>query len=176
MNSALLPSDRIQPAVKPQLITTPAGTLDHLAVVRLIAKVMDTAFVVPGTKFRIGLDAVIGLFPVVGDAVGAILGSYILVTAARLGVPKTVLMRMLANIGTDAVVGSVPMVGDVLDAAWRANAKNAALLEQALKNPLETKRRSRWMLAGLVAAVVGMVAAGVTLTVLLVRWLWLATG
>lgn len=140
-----------------------------LALVRAIAKLFDNAIPIPGTKYRIGLDALIGLIPGVGDAVSAAISAYIVMVAAKLGVPKAVLLRMLMNVGTDAVVGAVPFVGDVFDAAWKANAKNAALLERALAEPAEARRSSTWVVVGMVAAVLGIAASGVALTVLMVR-------
>ena len=88
-----------------------------------------------------------------------LIGSYIVLTAARLGVPRVVLARMLLNVGTDAAVGVVPLVGDVLDAAWRTNSKNARLLEAHLLDPRGTTRGSWLAVAGL-AAVLLMVIAG----------------
>ena len=140
-----------------------------LELVRAIAKLFDNAIPIPGTKYRIGLDVLIGLIPGVGDAVSAAVSAYIMMVAAKLGVPKAVLLRMLMNVGTDAVVGAVPFVGDVFDAAWKANAKNAALLERALVEPAATRRSSTWLVVGMVAAVLGIAASGVALTVLLVR-------
>lgn len=164
------------PEKKPILLTGPGGVIDHLAVVRAISKVMDTAFVVPGTNFKFGVDAVIGLVPVVGDVVGGAIGTYIIFVAAKMGVPKPVLTRMLMNVGADAVAGSVPLVGDVLDAAWRANLKNVQLLEHALTEPRAARRQSWGMILGLGAAVLGMVAGGIALTVLLAKWVWNAVG
>lgn len=108
--------------------------------------------------------------------IGMIVGGYIVVVAARLGVSRTVLARMLANIGIDAVLGAVPVAGDVLDAAWRANAKNARLLDQALADPKRARRSSAWVLAGLVALVIGLAVGGILLTVWFVRLLIRAIG
>lgn len=161
----------IIPKSPPQLIT---DGIDHRANVRFVAKTMDTAFTIPGTNFRFGLDAIIGLVPGLGDAIGAVIGTYILYTAAKLGVPKVVLARMLLNIGTDAVVGAVPVAGDVLDAAWRANAKNAALLERAMQEPRTARRSSTALLIGITLAVFALVAGGLILTIYLASLLWSA--
>ena len=138
---------------------------EELRNVRALGWLMDNAIEIPGTRFRIGLDALIGLIPVVGDAVAFVIGSYILMSAARLGVPRVVLARMLANVGIDAALGAVPLVGDLFDAAWRANAKNAALLEQALAEPHRARRSSTWVLVGLVLAVFLLVFGGLALAV-----------
>jgi hypothetical protein len=139
--------------------------------VRHLAWLLDSAFEIPGTKFRIGLDPLLGLIPVVGDLIGMLIGGYIIMLAARLGVPRAVLARMLMNVGTDAVLGVVPIAGDVLDAAWRANLKNARLLDQALADPKAAGRSSLWMLVLMGAAVLVIGVGGILLTVWLIRWL-----
>src|SRR5688500_20258582 len=98
--------------------------------VRAMSRVLDTAIRVPGTNMRFGLDALIGLVPGVGDVVGAGMSGIIILTAARLGAPATVLVRMLANVGLDALVGAVPVAGDLFDDAGRADGGNAAALER----------------------------------------------
>ena len=136
-----------------------------LATLRLLAKGLDELVTVPGTRIKLGADSLLGLIPGVGDLVGAVIGSYILVTAARLGVPKAVLARMLMNVGTDAAVGAVPFAGDLLDVAWRANSKNVRLLEDALQRPQEARRTSTWTIVGLVAAVFALAVGGIALAV-----------
>ena len=96
--------------------------------VRLLSRLLDEQFRIPGTTYRIGLDGLLGLIPGVGDAAGALLSAYILYEAMRLGAPGTVLLRMIANIGIDTLGGVMPVVGDIFDFAWKANKKNAALL------------------------------------------------
>jgi hypothetical protein len=138
---------------------------------RELAWWLDSALVVPGTNFRIGLDALIGLIPILGDLIGMAISGYLVMTAARLGVPRVVLMRMLLNVGVDALLGAVPVAGDVLDAAWRANAKNARLLDQALADPKATGRSSFWVVLGMLAAVLAMCVGAIVLTVWLVSLL-----
>jgi Domain of unknown function (DUF4112) len=100
--------------------------------VRLLSRLLDEQFRIPGTAYRVGLDGLLGMIPGVGDAAGALLSAYILYEAIRLGAPKTVLLRMVANIGIDTVVGAIPVMGDIFDIAWKANKKNAALLHAYL--------------------------------------------
>jgi Domain of unknown function (DUF4112) len=100
--------------------------------VRLLSRLLDEQFRIPGTTYRVGLDGLLGLIPGVGDAAGALLSTYILYEAMRLGVPKTLLLRMVTNIGIDTVGGAIPVVGDIFDIAWKANKKNAALLHAYL--------------------------------------------
>ena len=100
--------------------------------VRLLSRLLDEQFRIPGTTYRVGLDGLLGLIPGVGDAAGALLSTYILYEAMRLGASSTVLLRMVANIGIDTVGGAIPVVGDIFDIAWKANKKNAALLHAYL--------------------------------------------
>ena len=100
--------------------------------VRLLSRLLDEQFRIPGTTYRVGLDGLLGLIPGVGDAAGALLSAYIVYEAIRLGAPSTVLLRMIANIGIDTVGGAIPVVGDIFDIAWKANKKNAALLHAYL--------------------------------------------
>ena len=100
--------------------------------VRLLSRLLDEQFRIPGTTYRVGLDGLLGLIPGVGDAAGALLSVYILYEAIRLGASSTVLLRMIANIGIDTVGGAIPIVGDIFDMAWKTNRKNAALLHAYL--------------------------------------------
>ncbi len=99
---------------------------------RAVANVMDRAIGIPGTGIRFGLDSIIGIIPGVGDAIGVALSGYIVMLAARAGVSKAVLTRMISNVVIDGVVGIVPLAGDIFDMAWKANTRNADLLEQEL--------------------------------------------
>lgn len=93
-----------------------------------LARLLDTAVVLPGVKRGIGLDAVLGLVPVVGDVAGAALAGWIVLEAWRLGAPVRVLTRMAMNIAIDTGLGAVPIAGDVFDVVWAANRRNADLL------------------------------------------------
>lgn len=107
-------------------------SLRRLRRLRRMARLMDSEFRFPGTRWRFGLDAVIGLVPGVGDTVSAALSLWIIAEARRLGVPSGILRKMLLNLGVDAVAGTVPILGDVFDAGYKANLRNLALLERAL--------------------------------------------
>lgn len=97
-----------------------------------VAHLLDDAIRVPGTNYRIGIDAIVGVLPVAGDTLAAAASLYIVAEAARLGVPPAALARMVFNVGVDAAVGSVPLAGDIFDATWKANVRNVALLEEHL--------------------------------------------
>jgi hypothetical protein len=100
------------------------GRLDALA------KLFDTALVVPGTNIRFGLDALIGLFPGIGDLITTATSLYIVYEARRLGAPKHLILRMIGNIAVDGVVGAVPVVGDAFDVLFRSNRRNMELLRR----------------------------------------------
>lgn len=98
-----------------------------------IAHWMDGRFRLPGTNRRFGLDAVVGLVPGIGDAAGALVGAYIIFQAYRMGVPRSVLMRMLGNVAVDGAVGSIPVVGDLFDFAFKHHRRNINLLRRHLE-------------------------------------------
>lgn len=91
---------------------------------------LDGLFKVPGTGWRFGLDAVIGLIPNVGDTVTSLASFYILVAGVRYGVPKITLLRMAFNIGLDYVVGAIPFIGDAFDFFWKSNKRNMDLIRE----------------------------------------------
>ena len=96
------------------------------------AHLSDNAYRIPFIGRRIGLDGIVGLVPGIGDAVTALAALYPLVEAWRLGVPATLLVRMLGNIGCDSILGAVPIAGDLFDFAFKANRRNVALLRRHL--------------------------------------------
>ena len=138
----------------------------HLALLKRLdgfAQSMDSQFGVPGTRFRFGLDGLIGLIPVVGDAATTMLGLYPIVEAMRIKVPGHVLRRMGVNVGLDFLVGLVPLAGDVFDLAFKANQRNVALLRDYSQNrlqppkPVATKSPLVWVMAALGAVLLTLV-------------------
>ncbi|MDB9375109.1 DUF4112 domain-containing protein [Nodularia sphaerocarpa] len=115
---------------------TQALTLKRL---RRLSHILDKVVAVPGTPIRIGLDPLIGFIPIGGDVLGIILASYIVIEAARLGVPKAILSKMVLNVIIDGLVGTVPVMGDLFDFVWTANEYNIKLLEEHLQLPLRRK-------------------------------------
>lgn len=136
---------------------------------RRLARLLDAAVTIPGTGITIGLDAILGLIPGAGDLVGSALSGYIVIAAAKLGAPKSLLARMLANLALDSLVGSVPILGDVFDVFFRANLRNVALLEKMQAAPRATRRESRLVVAAVVAAIALTAAGGIALLVVLAR-------
>jgi hypothetical protein len=102
----------------------------RLKALRHISELLDSAFVVPGTDYRIGLDPIIGLIPIVGDLASPLFTIGVLWQGLDLGIPKVVQLRMIGNAAIDALVGAIPVAGDLFDFAWKSNQMNLALLER----------------------------------------------
>src|SRR5688500_11280631 len=98
--------------------------------VRKFANLLDAKFQVGGVKF--GLDAIVGLIPVVGDTATLLAGLYPVYVAQKHNVSWLTRARMLGNLALDAMIGAVPLVGDLFDVGFRSNTKNLKLLEKAL--------------------------------------------
>jgi Domain of unknown function (DUF4112) len=110
------------------------GPEEEIALRRVarLAYWLDDRFRIPGTRRRLGVDGLLGLVPGIGDTATALIASYIVLEAWRLGAPKGTIARMLANLGIDYVIGLVPLAGDLADLAWKANRRNARLLRDHL--------------------------------------------
>lgn len=137
---------------------------------RIITHLLDNAIPLPGTPYRIGLDPLLGLIPGGGDIAGAVLSAYIVISAAQLGLPRESLLRMVLNILLEVMVGTIPVLGDLFDVAWKANVKNMELLDIHIKSPQMGKKADQWfvfiLVVGLILAVLGAIALGITLITL----------
>jgi len=107
----------------------PGGALDD-SLVAFISRLMDSAFVIPGTKIRFGLDPIIGLIPALGATATSFVSVALIALSSRRGVPKVILARMAANVLINAAIDSVPVLGDVLSIFYRSNARNYDLLRK----------------------------------------------
>lgn len=110
-------------------------TVDQAAVdrMRLVAQLLDDAFRIPGTDYRIGLDPIMGAAPIAGDVITGLISLYIVAESARLGVSYQTLLKMLLNVSIDVGSGSIPVVGTIFDAAFKSNKRNVKLLVDELK-------------------------------------------
>jgi hypothetical protein len=129
-----------------------------------LSRALDTALRLPGTRIRFGLDPILGLLPGVGDAIAALIGSYIVWTAVRAGAPRVVVGRMLANVAVDAVVGAVPIAGTIFDVAFKAHRRNARMLEDWSRHPSVIETRQRRLLVSF--AVVALSLAAIVIATL----------
>lgn len=111
----------------------PDGVRERVARLRRLSRALDSAVTIPGTNVRIGLDPILGLLPVAGDAVSAALSLYPVAEAYRFGASRRTLAKMLGLVGIDAAIGSIPVIGDVFDAFWKANEWNARTLERLVQ-------------------------------------------
>jgi hypothetical protein len=140
----------------PEVIEPDEKLPADLVALRRFAFYMDEAFAIPGTPFRIGIDALLGLIPGIGDVIAGLLSTWIVIGALRHRVPALVILRMIVNIGIDLLFGAVPVAGDVFDFMYEENVKNMRLLE---------KHRDRRRPPRSIAAV-GLVSACIVLLVL----------
>src|SRR5215210_7278633 len=144
-----------------RVVSVPARA-EHADVERSLdqlSRAMDGLFRIPGTGWRIGLDALVGLVPGVGDFATTAVSLYILAAGVRYRVPKVTLLRMASNIAVDYLLGSVPIVGDIFDAAWKSNQMNVELLKRRASVSAEEARHGRlsdWLF--LLVLLVGSVA------------------
>jgi hypothetical protein len=105
--------------------TSRRAALDRLD---MLATTFDTAFILPGTNVRFGVESLLRLVPGVGDVLASVLSCYLLYEARRLGVPRLLFARMVMNVVLEGTVGAVPIAGDAFDVFFRANRRNVALL------------------------------------------------
>jgi Domain of unknown function (DUF4112) len=96
----------------------------------VLARLFDTAFILPGTNVRFGIEAVMRLVPGAGDAAASALSCYLLYEAHRLGVPKQVFARLVTNVAIEGIAGAIPLVGDLFDVGFRANRRNVKILKE----------------------------------------------
>ena len=118
----------------------------HVDRLNRLAWLLDNSIRVPGTRYHIGLDPLIGLVPGIGDAAGALLSMVIVSEAARLGLPASILARMGFNVALEVLIGSIPIIGDVFDMTWKANARNARLFERYATSSKKTITSSKIMI------------------------------
>ena len=133
----------------------------------VIATFLDSAFSIPGTSIRIGLDPLLGLIPGIGDYLSNLIGSSLLFLASRSGVPKVVIFRMALNIFLNMVLGAIPGIGDLFSFWFKSNVRNAQLLHRHSQIQSPTSTTTDW--AYVIAIITGMFAL---LTILLISITW----
>ena len=129
----------------------PASTFED-PFIALVSRLMDTAFVIPGTNIRFGLDPLIGLWPGIGDGAAALTSLMLLMKSIRYGLPKIVLARMALNIVLNGTLGALPVVGDAFSFWFKSNVRNYELLRQHAGKPGKSTRHDWWFVVGLLAA------------------------
>lgn len=130
------------------------GESDRLRLARFLADLLDQRFTIPGTSIRIGLDPIISIIPGIGDLLANLTGSFIVIIAAQLGVPKIVLARMAINIAINTLLGAIPIFGDVISIWYRSNVKNVELLERHVGRQSKRADSKDWLFV--IALIVGL--------------------
>lgn len=133
--------------------------------VRALSRLLDNAIAVPGTDYRFGIDPLIGLLPGGGDTFTGLISAYIIWEAALMGLPRSTLIRMTWNVLLEVIVGTIPFIGDLFDFAWKANARNARLLEKHLAHPRTSRRADRAFALVLIGLILLVVMAAIGLSV-----------
>jgi hypothetical protein len=150
------------PALVPEVATVDRRRLERL---RRVGYLLDNSIPIPGTRYRLGIESLIGLVPGLGDLAGGILSLYIIAQSARLGAPRSLLLRMGWNVAVDTLLGEVPILGDLFDIGYKPNLRNLALLEGYLGRPGEIRRSSTRVVVlmgiGLLLLTVGAIAVAV---------------
>lgn len=126
---------------------------------------MDNSIPIGG-KYSIGLDPIIGLVPGIGDLIGALVSSFIILQAHRAGVPRATILRMMANVGIDAAVGALPFLGDIFDFAFKANRRNLELYRTSIAGTHAVKRDYGFLLVILLG-----LAILLAVPILVIAWL-----
>ncbi len=144
--------------------------------VAFVARLMDTAFSIPGTKIRFGLDPLLGLLPGLGDTVTALVSALLIAQSARYGVPKVILARMAGNVLLNTAVGAIPVVGDLFSVWFKSNAKNYALLRNHAGARRQSTGRDWLFVIALLAAIFVFLAVVIigAVTILQKIFAWLS--
>ena len=145
-----------------------------LATAELLAKALDTTVRIPGTRIYLGLDPLLGLIPGIGDMLANLIGTVILILAARLQVPQIVIARMSLNLLINGTVGAIPIVGDLFSIWFRSHARNAELLRRAAAQPSRETQQARLYVAGIIGGTVVLLLLAIAAVLWIVVKLWTA--
>lgn len=121
-----------------------------------VTHALDELIGIPGTSVRVGLDPIVGLIPVVGDVVAGVVGAWVIGEAARFGIPRVVLARMVVNLVVDLAIGAIPFLGDLYDFAFRSNSRNLGLFRRHALEPDASTRGDQAFFVGVALLVVGV--------------------
>lgn len=142
---------------------------DDLVIAKKLAWLLDSCIGIPGTRYRVGLDPLVGLIPGLGDMIGTAMSGYLILVAANAGASRWTLVRMLINVAIEAIVGLIPFAGDLFDAVWKANQRNLGLLERSLQVPGQ-KRADRFFVLLVTLAIIGIFALTAWGAFQIIRW------
>ena len=143
----------------------------HSRFVERLSWLLDESIPLPG-GYRIGLDGFIGLIPGIGDFIGGLLSSVLIYKANQIGVPRTILLRMIINMLIDSTLGAIPVLGDIFDFVWKANKRNANLLARYQQSPDKTYRKSMLENTLFILILIAITALLISFVVWLTATLW----
>tara|TARA_Y100000996_G_scaffold373766_1_gene323486 strand:- start:119 stop:556 length:438 start_codon:yes stop_codon:yes gene_type:complete len=129
---------------------------EKLIRLKRLSERLDDTFTIPGTKYKIGIEALIGAVPIIGDLIGGILASYIMYSGMKMGAPPRIIARMAVNIAIDFAIGSIPIIGDLFDLVWKANKKNVELIEDTTLDDKEEQKLNYLIITALILVLLGI--------------------
>lgn len=145
-----------------------------MATAEYLAKILDTTVRIPGTGIYVGLDPLLGLIPGFGDMLANLIGTVILILAARLQVPRIVVARMSLNLMINGTIGTIPILGDLFSVWFRSHARNAVLLREAATKPNRSNQGDWIYVAGIIGGTVVLLLVAITAVLWIVVKLWTA--
>jgi hypothetical protein len=145
----------------------------HSRFVERLSWLLDESIPLPG-GYRIGLDGFIGLIPGIGDFIGGLLSSVLIYKANQIGVPRTILLRMIINMLIDSTLGAIPVLGDIFDFIWKANKRNANLLAEYQQQPQQIYRKSLLENCLFIGSLIAVMILFISLIIWLSSLLWQA--
>jgi hypothetical protein len=145
-----------------------------VATAELLAKALDTTVKIPGTPFYLGLDPLLGLIPGIGDMLSNLIGTVILILAARLQVPQIVIARMSLNLLINGTIGAIPILGDLFSIWFRSHARNAELLRRAAAQPSRETQQARLYVAGIIGGTIVLLLLAIAAVLWIVVKIWSA--
>ena len=145
-----------------------------VATAELLARILDTTIKIPGTSFYLGLDPLLGLIPGLGDILANLIGTVILILAARLEVPRIVMARMSLNLLINGTIGAIPIFGDLFSVWFRSHARNAVLLREAAAKPDRTNHQDWLYVAGIIGGTIVLLLLAIAAVMWLVVKIWAA--
>ena len=117
---------------------------------KLLSERLDDLIKIPGTNQKIGIDAIVGVIPSLGDFIGVIFSTYIMYSGIKMGVSSKIVIKMATNIALEFIIGSIPIIGDIFDALWKANKRNVELIEEVTIENQENYRLNYLIMASLI--------------------------
>ena len=130
---------------------------EKLLRLKLLSERLDELTKIPGTNQKIGIDAIIGVIPILGDFIGVVFSTYIMYSGIKMGVSSKVVTKMAANIAIEFIIGWIPIIGDIFDVLWKANKRNVELIEDATAEKQVNEKLNYLIMASLIILILGTI-------------------